>query len=294
MIRKKRQKTTTPGRTARPEQASLAPTEPERLQKVLATAGVASRRQVEEWIRAGRVTVNGAVAELGMKVSAADRVEVDGRRIHLEKRLDQSPRVLAYNKPEGMVTTRRDPEGRATVFEDLPALSRGRWIAVGRLDINTSGLLLFTNDGALADRLMHPSSEISREYACRVLGDVTEDVITKLKKGVKLDDGMARFETIEIAGGEGANQWFHVTLKEGRNREVRRLWESQDLQVSRLIRVRFGPIRMDRWLMRGKHRNLKPGEMRALYDEAGLPPPFVMPEREKRGKGKSRKGNGQD
>ncbi len=285
MQRKKRQKATTARNSAdatRPEHASLAPTEPERLQKVLATAGVGSRRQVEDWIREGRVSVNGVPAELGMKVTAADRVEVDGRRIHLEKRLEQSPRILAYNKPEGVVTTRHDPEGRATVFDDLPDLSRGRWIAVGRLDINTSGLLLFTNDGALADRLMHPSSEISREYACRVLGDVTADAIAKLKAGVRLDDGVARFETIEAAGGEGANQWFHVTLKEGRNREVRRLWESQDLQVSRLIRLRFGPIRLDRYLMRGKFRNLKPGEMRALYDEAGLPPPFVMPEREKK------------
>ncbi|HEX7047198.1 MAG TPA: pseudouridine synthase [Gammaproteobacteria bacterium] len=294
MFRKKKSRTAKTSRVTdatRPEQASLAPTEPERLQKVLATAGVTSRRQIEEWIRAGRVNVNGVPAELGMKVTAGDRVEVDGRQIHLEKRLDQSPRVLAYNKPEGMITTRYDPEGRPTVFDDLPVLTRGRWIAVGRLDINTSGLLLFTNDGALADRLMHPSSEISREYACRVLGEVTDAALAKLKKGVALDDGIARFETIEIAGGEGANQWFHVTLKEGRNREVRRLWESQDLKVSRLIRLRFGPIRLDRYLMRGKHRNLKPGEMRALYDEAGLKPPFVMPEREKKGDQRRRKGN---
>lgn len=272
----------------RPEQASLAPTEPERLQKVLATAGVGSRRQVEDWIREGRVKVNGAVAELGMKVVATDQVEVDNRRIHLEKRLDQSPRVIALNKAEGVVTTRSDPQGRPTVFDSLPNLSRGRWIAVGRLDINTSGLLLFTNDGALADRLMHPSSEISREYACRVLGEVTVEMLEALKKGVMLEDGKGRFDTIEIAGGEGANQWFHVTLKEGRNREVRRLWESQGVQVSRLIRLRYGPIRLDRYLMRGKTRPLKPGEIRALYDEAGLPPPFVMPEREKRSKGKKR------
>lgn len=294
MVRKKQQKRAATPDATRPEQASLAPTGPERLQKVLATAGIGSRRHVEDWIREGRVKVNGMIAELGMKVVATDRVEVDGRRIHLEKRLDQSPRVLAYNKPEGRVTTRHDPEGRPTVFDDLPEQARGRWIAVGRLDINTSGLLLFTNDGALADRLMHPSSEISREYACRVLGEVTPEALEKLKSGVKLDDGIARFETIEIAGGEGANQWFHVTLKEGRNREVRRLWESQDLQVSRLIRLRFGPIRLDRYLMRGKTRNLKPGEMRALYDEAGLPPPFVMPEREKRSKVKRRKSNRQD
>src|SRR5690606_32213781 len=179
MLRKKTQRRKTPTAT-RPEQASLAPDAPERLQKVLATAGIGSRRQVEDWIRAGRVTVNGTPAELGMKVSARDRVEVDGRRIHLEKRLDQSPRVIAFHKPEGMVTTRHDPEGRKTVFEALPELSRGRWIAVGRLDINTSGLLLFTNDGKLADRLMHPSSEVSREYACRVLGEVTEEMLERL------------------------------------------------------------------------------------------------------------------
>ncbi|HLU61131.1 MAG TPA: pseudouridine synthase [Gammaproteobacteria bacterium] len=281
MLRKKTQRRKTPTAT-RPEQASLAPDAPERLQKVLATAGIGSRRQVEDWIRAGRVTVNGAPAELGMKVSARDRVEVDGRRIHLEKRLDQSPRVIAFHKPEGMVTTRHDPEGRKTVFEALPELSRGRWIAVGRLDINTSGLLLFTNDGRLADRLMHPSSEVSREYACRVLGEVTEEMLERLKKGVTLDDGPARFESIEAAGGEGANQWFHVTLREGRNREVRRLWESQGLQVSRLIRIRYGNVRMDRFLSRGKWRDLKPGEMRALYEEAGLEPPFVMPERQRK------------
>jgi len=281
MLRKKTQRRKTPTAT-RPEQASLAPDAPERLQKVLATAGIGSRRQVEDWIRAGRVTVNDTPAELGMKVSARDRVEVDGRRIHLEKRLDQSPRVIAFHKPEGMVTTRHDPEGRKTVFEALPELSRGRWIAVGRLDINTSGLLLFTNDGRLADRLMHPSSEVSREYACRVLGEVTEEMLERLKKGVTLDDGPARFESIEAAGGEGANQWFHVTLREGRNREVRRLWESQGLQVSRLIRIRYGNVRMDRFLSRGKWRDLKPGEMRALYEEAGLEPPFVMPERQRK------------
>lgn len=284
MFRKKKRRTTTPNGAdpARPEQASLAPVAPERLQKVLATAGVASRRQAEAWIREGRVSVNGAPAELGMKVTVEDRVEVDGRRIHLEKRLDQSPRVIAYHKPIGLVTTRKDPEGRPTVFDELPAISRGRWIAVGRLDINTSGLLLFTNDGTLADRLMHPSSEISREYACRILGEVTPEIVERLKTGVQLEDGPARFDSIETSGGEGANQWFHVTLREGRNREVRRLWESQGLTVSRLMRVRYGPIRMDRYLSRGRSRSLKPGEMRALYDEAGLPPPFVMPERDKK------------
>ncbi|MDX1454078.1 MAG: pseudouridine synthase, partial [Gammaproteobacteria bacterium] len=159
-----------------------------------------------------------------------------------------------------------------TVFDDLPELKGGRWIAIGRLDINTTGLLLFTNDGALADRLMHPSSEVSREYACRILGEVTAEHLSALQKGVMLEDGMAKFDSIEMRQStEGANSWFHVTLKEGRNREVRRLWDSQGLKVSRLIRIRYGPIRLDRWLSRGEHRHLKAGELRALYHEAGIP-----------------------
>lgn len=258
--------------------ASLAPTEPQRLQKLLAQAGLGSRRQIEGWIEAGRVKVNGLVAELGAKASPGDRVEVDGRHIRLDKRLDQAPQVIAYNKPEDTVTTRRDPQERPTVFDDLPEIKGGgRWIAVGRLDVNTSGLLLFTNDGKLADRLMHPSSEISREYACRVLGDVSEENIDILRKGVTLDDGPAKFDTLERrpGGEDSANQWFHVTLKEGRNREVRRLWETQGVTVSRLIRVRYGPIRLDRWLSRGQTRPLKPGEMRALYEAVGLPVPAI-------------------
>lgn len=267
-----RKKTST---ATRPEQASLAPEGPERLQKLLAAAGLGSRRQIESWIAEGRVTVNGQVAELGQKATPGDRVEVNGRRIHLEKRLNQSPRVIVYHKPEGTVTSRRDPENRPTVFEDLPELKNGRWIAIGRLDINTTGLLLFTNDGALADRLMHPSSEISREYACRVAGEVTEEMLKNLKRGVELEDGPAHFDTIELRpGSDGFNQWYHVTLKEGRNREVRRLWASQGVQVSRLIRVRYGPIRLPRYLSRGRTTPLKPGEIRALYEAAGLTPPF--------------------
>ena len=231
--------------------------------------------------------LNGVAAELGAKATIADQVEVDGRLIKLEKRLDQSPQVIAYNKPEGEVTTRRDPQERRTVFDRLPEIKGGgRWIAVGRLDVNTTGLLLFTNDGALADRLMHPSSEISREYACRILGDVTEEKLRNLRKGVELDDGPARFESIDPRPGseDSANQWFHVALKEGRNREVRRLWETQDLKVSRLIRIRYGPIRLDRYLSRGKTRPLKPGEMRALYEAAGLPVPELSGIRKPRNK----------
>jgi 23S rRNA pseudouridine2605 synthase len=258
--------------------ASLAPTSPERLQKLLAQAGLGSRREIEGWIEAGRVKVNGHVATLGEKATTADKVEVDDRLIRLDKRLDQSPQVIAYHKREGLVTTRRDPEGRKTVFEDLPEIKGGgRWIAVGRLDVTTTGLLLFTNDGKLADRLMHPSSEISREYACRVMGDVTEEKLAILKKGVELEDGPAHFDSIEPRPGpeDSANLWFHVTLREGRNREVRRLWESQGLTVSRLLRVRYGPIRLDRYLSRGRTRALKPGEMRALYEAAGLPVPPI-------------------
>lgn len=255
-----------------PDNVSLTPSEPQRIQKILAAAGIASRRHVENWIVEGRVKVNGLPAVLGQKVSIGDKVEVDGRPIHLDKRLDQTPKVIAYNKPEGRITSRHDPEGRDTVFSDLPELHRGRWIAIGRLDINTSGLLLFTNDGRLADRLMHPSTGISREYACRILGEVTPEITQALLRGVKLEDGLAKFDSVEQQpGGEGANIWYHVSLREGRNREVRRLWESQQLQVSRLIRLRYGPIRLDRYLSRGQSRYLKPGEVRALYQEAGIP-----------------------
>ena len=251
-----------------------------------------SRRQIEGWIEEGRVKLNGVVAELGAKATIADQVEVDGKVIRLDKRLDQSPQVIAYNKPDGVVTTRRDPQERPTVFDNLPEIKGGgRWIAVGRLDVNTCGLLLFTNDGTLADRLMHPSSEISREYACRILGEVTPEKLEALKKGVTLEDGPAKFETIEPRPGpeDSANQWFHVSLKEGRNREVRRLWETQDLKVSRLIRVRYGPIRLDRFLSRGQTRPLKPGEMRALYEAVGLPVPEISGIRKPRNKSPYRK-----
>lgn len=242
------------------------------MQKALAQAGFGSRREIEGWIREGRIMVNGEVAELGRKVLPTDQVDIGGQRVHLERRLDQPPRVIAYHKPEGKLTSRKDPQGRPTVFEDLPEMKRGRWISIGRLDINTTGLLLFTNDGALADRLMHPSTGISREYACRILGEVTADALANLQKGVMLEDGMAKFDSVELrAATEGANQWYHVTLREGRNREVRRLWDSQGLTVSRLIRVRYGPIRLDRWLSRGETRPLKPGEIRALYEAAGVP-----------------------
>ncbi|WP_137169294.1 23S rRNA pseudouridine(2605) synthase RluB [Marinomonas sp. FW-1] len=213
----------------------------EKLQKVLARAGQGSRREMETRIREGRVLVNGEVATLGDRVSVKDTITVDGYSI-VATEAGANRRVIIYNKPEGEVCTRKDPEGRPTVFDKLPKLRGERWIAVGRLDINTSGLLLFTTDGELANRLMHPSTEIDREYLVRVMGEVTEENLAALKKGVILDDGVAKFTDIVDGGGEGINRWFYVCLMEGRNREVRRLWESQGVKVNRLKRVRFGPV----------------------------------------------------
>jgi 23S rRNA pseudouridine2605 synthase len=246
----------------------------ERLQKILARAGYGSRRQVEDWIRAGRIRVNGKPAELGLGVTATDTIEIDGRTVAVTAALGQpAPLTLLYHKPVGELTTRADPEGRPTVFDRLPPLKTARWIAVGRLDLNTAGLLLLTTDGELANRLMHPSSEIEREYAVRVLGAVSPGVLERLLGGVELEDGRAAFATLRDAGGSGANHWYHVTLKEGRNREVRRMWESQGVAVSRLMRVRFGPIGLPRQLRPGHHRPLTRPEIVALYRAVGLEPP---------------------
>ena len=212
-----------------------------RLQKHLADRGFGSRRQMETWIAAGRVSINDEKAELGSRVADGDVVRVDGRRVEKSGR-SRPPRVLCYHKPVGEICTRRDTAGRPSVFQALPWLKVGRWINVGRLDLNSSGLLLFTNDGALCHALMHPSREIEREYAVRVRGEVTASTLRGLRAGVRLDDGVARFQSIARRGGSGANVWYHVVLKEGRTREVRRLWESQNVQVSRLIRLRYGPI----------------------------------------------------
>ena len=244
----------------------------ERIQKVLAAAGLGSRREIEGWITAGRVSINGKPAKLGDRLGPADRVSVDGRPVKaLERSGETRRRIILYHKPEGELTTRKDPEGRPTVFEALPRLRGSRWVSVGRLDTNTSGLLIFTNDGALANKLMHPSSEIEREYAVRVLGKVSDEQIALLQRGVKLEDGMAKFDEIREAGGEGANHWYHVTLKEGRNREVRRLWEAVGLTVSRLIRVRFGELALPRDLPRGSWRDATEEETRALFAAARLP-----------------------
>ena len=243
---------------------------------MLARLGLGSRRQLETWIAAGRVSINGKRAKLGDRVSARDLIRVDGRRVTQsgkEAYRDPRPRVIAYHKPPGEVTTRRDPEGRPTVYEALPRLRSGRWVSVGRLDVNTTGLLLFTTDGDLAHHLMHPSSGVTREYAVRVFGQVSADVLERLRAGVELEDGVGRFEIVEDAGGEGANHWYRVTLTEGRNREVRRLWESQGVQVSRLIRTGYGPVGLPRRLKPGRWEELGDRELEALREAAGLARP---------------------
>jgi 23S rRNA pseudouridine2605 synthase len=263
----------------------------ERLQKILARAGYGSRRQIEDWIRAGRISVNGSPAELGLSVTAADTIKIDGRPVAVTVAHSRPvPRTILYHKPVGELTTRADPQGRPTVFDTLPPLKTARWIAVGRLDLNTDGLLLLTTDGELANRLMHPSSEIEREYAVRVLGAVSPEVLGRLLEGVELEDGRAAFVTLRDAGGSGANHWYHVTLKEGRNREVRRLWESQGVTVSRLMRVRFGPIGLPRELRPGRHRALTRPELVALYRAAGLTPPRSSATRVSGGKSAAAKG----
>ncbi|MNZ26679.1 Ribosomal large subunit pseudouridine synthase B [compost metagenome] len=245
----------------------------EKLQKVLARLGVGSRRDVEAWIEEGRVKVNGAVATLGQRVDSRDAIAVDDHLIRREAAEENVRRVLIYNKPEGEICTRDDPEGRPTVFDRLPRLRSGRWINIGRLDINTTGLLLFTTDGELANRLMHPSYEMDREYAVRVRGEVDEEMLERLKNGVMLEDGPAKFSDIQQApGGEGFNHWYHVVVMEGRNREVRRLWESQGLVVSRLKRVRFGPVFLTSELTMGRYREMDQHEINILSEEVGLKP----------------------
>ncbi len=234
----------------------------EKIQKVLSNHGLASRREIETWIQAGRVRVNGELAKLGDRITVTDRIQVDGSVIALQAEKPKLPKILLYYKPEGEVCSRKDPDGRRTVFENLPRLSQGRWIMVGRLDINTSGLLLFTTDGALAHFLMHPSNEIEREYAVRVLGGLTAEQIQVLKKGVMLEDGLARFISIKEQAGEGVNRWYHVVLREGRNREIRRMFESLGLQVSRLIRVRYGPMILPSDLSRARRVELTEDEVK--------------------------------
>ncbi|HSW11279.1 MAG TPA: pseudouridine synthase [Solimonas sp.] len=263
--------------------AAMAPAAPsvpgagERIQKALATAGVASRREIESMIAEGRIQVNGQPARVGQAVSPTDRITLDGKLVRLSAQ--QEPmRVLLFRKRTGELVTREDPEGRRTIFRKLPELETGRWIAVGRLDINTSGLLLLTNHGELARRLTHPSFEIPRRYAVRVLGEMTEETLQRLRTGVKLEDGEAHFESIAPGlneDGQRANQWYEVMLREGRNREVRRLFESQGLQVSRLIRVSYGPIELGRGIKTSGYREATPEELCALVESVGLELPEV-------------------
>ncbi len=253
----------------------------EKLQKVPARAGAGSRREMERWIVEGRVTIDGRAAKLGDRVSPRQTIRIDGRSVPTYATTPK-PRVLLYHKPEGQVTTRSDPEGRPTVFDNLPVLKHGRWIAIGRLDLNSSGLLLFTTDGALAHKLMHPSTMIEREYAVRVLGSVPPEGLKQLTEGVVLEDGEARFDSVLDAGGTGANHWYHVVIREGRHREVRRMWEAIGAKVSRLMRVRYGPVPLPRLLRPGRTHDLDADGMTALYAAAGLPPP-VKPRKAGRG-----------
>lgn len=251
---------------------SVRDAEPIRLHKILAQAGYGSRRELEEWILAGRISVNGKPAEVGQLVGPQDRIKVNGRLINVNFS-QRMPRVLIYNKPEGEIVSRDDPEGRPSVFDALPRINGGRWIAVGRLDFNTSGLLVFTTSGELANRLMHPRYEISREYAVRILGDLDEEMKHELVDGILLEDGLARFHVLDEAGGEGANRWYRVVIHEGRNREVRRMFEAVGATVSRLMRVRYGPLNLPPNLRRGKVAELDERNVRALLDAVGMSAP---------------------
>ena len=241
----------------------------QKLQKVLANLGLGSRRKMERWIEEGRVTVDGSVATLGDRVHAGQALRLDGKPLEVDAA--EQVRVLLYHKPVREVCSRDDPEGRKTVFERLPKLKNGRWISVGRLDFNTSGVLLFTTDGALANALMHPSNAIEREYLVRVMGRVDESMLERLKDGVELDDGPARFSDIQEGGGDGINRFFYVVLMEGRNREVRRLWESQGTTVSRLKRVRYGEVFLPSKLKKGQWLELPQRDVDVIYQMAGLP-----------------------
>lgn len=267
--------------TDTPETAE-APKLEERLHKVLAQAGLGSRRALEQRIADGMVKVNGETAQIGMSVKGGDRIEIDGKTF-VASALTEPARVLIYNKPEGEVTTREDPEGRPTIFESLPVLKGARWIAIGRLDINTTGLLLLTTDGELANAMMHPSFEIEREYVCRVRApegeeEVSEKLVDRLRRGVALEDGPAKFDEIERIGGTDSHDWFRVTLSEGRNREVRRLWESQGCQVSRLKRIRYGDVTLPQPLLRSQSQELPAAQVDALRKKLNLeegPPPAL-------------------
>jgi len=248
----------------------------QRLHKLLALAGLGSRRDMEKLIESGRVTVNGQIAQLGVGVSPQDLVRVDSRPVRLSFE-PELPQILIYHKPEGEIVSADDPEGRASVFDKLPRVKGAKWIAIGRLDINTSGLLIFTTSGELANHFMHPRYEVEREYAVRVFGELTEGQLLQLTQGIELEDGPAAFDVINPQGGEGANHWYQVILREGRNREVRRLFEAFQLPVSRLMRVRFGPVNLPPRVKRGQMLKLEPKEVLGILEWAGLEAPKTAP-----------------
>ena len=240
----------------------------DRIQKLIANAGYGSRRWAERLIEQGRISINNQEAKLGDKAIISDKVTIDGRLIELGRYSEDETKVLILNKQAGVICSNKDEEGRQSVFEFLP--DNTRWVMVGRLDLNTSGLLLFTNNGDLANKLMHPSSEIDREYAVRVLGKVEDEHIKKLTNGIELEDGFAKFHRVTLGGGEGANRWYHVVVREGRKREVRRLWEALDFKVSRLIRTRFSDIRLPEKLRANQSEYLKPKQVQALLKSVDL------------------------
>ncbi len=252
----------------KPQQPDQAPLVPEKIHKILATAGIGSRRQIEGWIEAGRVSVNDEIAHVGQRVTTADRIMLDGALVSLNAQTN--PEVIIMNKASGVVCSRRDEEGRPTVFDSLPNLRGSRWISIGRLDMQTTGLLLLTNDGSLAHKLMHPSTGLDREYAVRINAELEDDVLARLRAGVEVDGELMRFSDIRYFNGGNRNHWYHVVLMEGKNREVRRLFESVGCVVSRLKRVRYGPVVLPSWLRNRQWALLQQEDLRTLYKMLGL------------------------